>query len=190
MMKEISIPIEVSARHIHLTQEDINALFGEGYELKKLKDLSQADDFAAEETVDVEINGREIKGIRIVGAPREYTQLELTASDAYYFKTEVPLRLSGNIEGTLEMKIKGKEEIVKEEGAIIAKRHLHISPQEAEEYGLKNEEEISIQCGEERKTTFHKVVVRVKEGFKLAFHIDIDEANTAGIKNTGEGKMV
>lgn len=196
MNQATNIPVEISARHIHLTKEDVEALFGKGYTLKSLKKLSQGEDFAAEETVDVEINGQVIENVRIVGEFREKTQLEITLTDAYRLKTEVPVRLSGDVEKTPGFRILGPKKIFgrktleKTEGMIVAKRHLHLSSNEAISLGLKSGDHVSINCGDVRETTLHNFEVRVKEGFKLTAHIDTDEANAAGLKSCGIGKLV
>jgi len=185
------VPVEISARHIHLSQEDSDILFGKGYQLKQLKKLSQGADFAAEETVDIEVNEQEIRGIRVVGPSRAETQLELTFADSYKLKLDIPVRLSGNIAGTPGFRIIGRAGVVvKKEGLIIAKRHLHISPEEAEKYAMKKGDLISITCGELRKTTFHDVEVRVQAGFKFTAHIDVDEANACGLKVCGVGRLI
>jgi len=190
--KETIIPVEISARHIHLCREDVEALFGEEYKLKAVKKLSQGDDFAAEETVDIEYNEQEIKRVRVVGPERTETQLELTFSDAYRLKADIPVRLSGNIDQTPGFRIIGSVGVVvKKEGMIIAKRHLHISPADAEKYSLKTGDLLSVQCGSDgmRNLTFHKVEARVRKGFKLTMHIDVDEANACGLKTCGIGKL-
>jgi len=185
----MKINIEVSARHIHLTQEDIKTLFGKN-ELTSIKKLSQCNDFAAEETVNVEINGKLLKGVRVVGEARDYTQLEITITDAYFLKADIPVKLSGDIKNTPGMKIIGSSgEVIKNEGVIIAKRHLHVSPQEAKKLKIKEGDEISVKCGSARSVIFNKVMVRVKKDFKSNLHIDTDEANAAGIKG-GEGEIV
>jgi putative phosphotransacetylase len=189
--KEIMVPIEISARHIHLCREDVETLFGKNHELKSVKKLSQATDFASEETVDIEYNEHEFKGIRVVGPEREKTQLELTYSDTYKLKADVPIRLSGDIDKTPGFRIIGPAGVViKKEGMIIAKRHLHVSPEEAEKYGIKNNDSVSVICGDQRKVTFHEVPARVVKGFKLSVHIDVDEANAAGLKSCGVGKLL
>lgn len=185
------VPVEISARHIHLTAEDVERLFGRGHQLKSLKKLSQADDFAAEETVDIEYNQHEMKGIRVVGPVRPRTQMELTLADAYKLKADVPVRLSGNIDRTPGFRIIGPAGVVvTKEGLIVAKRHLHLSPEEAEKYGIKNEDSVSVTCGDQRKITFHDVAVRIGKGFKLSVHIDVDEANACGLKVCGLGKLI
>ena len=188
--KEIMVPVEISARHIHLNQADQDILFGKEYKLKVSKKLSQGEDFAAEETVDIEVNEQEIRGVRVVGPVRPETQLELTLSDSYRLKTDIPVRISGNVSGTPGFKAVGLAgAVVKKEGMIVAQRHLHISPEEAEKYGVSNKETVSIVCGEQRKITFQNVAVRMAKGFKLTLHIDVDEANTAGLKVCGVGKI-
>jgi len=191
--KETLVPVEISARHIHLCREDVEALFGKKYRLKPIKKLSQGEDFAAEETVDIEYSEQEIRKIRVVGPEREKTQLELTLADAYKLKADVPVRLSGKIEKTPGFRIIGPAGVaVKKEGAIVAKRHLHASPKDAEKMGLKNGDTVAVRCsdGGEREITFHQVIARVQEGFKLAVHVDVDEANAAGIKTCGVGKLL
>lgn len=191
--KETLIPVEISARHIHLCQEDVELLFGKKYKLKSVKKLSQGADFAAEEKVDIEYNEQEIKGIRVVGPERLKTQLEVTFADAYKLKADIPVRLSGDIEKTPGFRIIGPAGVaVKKEGMIVAKRHLHIPPQDAEKFSLKTGDLVSVHCGGdgERELTFQKVEVRVGEGFKLGMHIDVDEANAAGMKTCALGKLL
>jgi len=191
--KEALVPVEISARHIHLSREDAEALFGKKVKLKSLKKLSQAQDFAAEEMVDIEYNEQEIKGIRVVGPEREKTQLELTLGDAYKLKADIPIRLSGNTEKTPGFRVVGPAGVViKKEGMIVAKRHLHAEAREAEKLGLKDGDLVSVGCGKdgEREVTFHKIPVRIQPGFKLAVHIDVDEANAAGLKVCSVGKLL
>jgi len=190
---ETLVPVEISARHIHLSREDGEILFGKNYKLTPIKELSQKGEFAAEEKIDIEYNEQEIKGIRVVGPEREKTQVELTMSDAHKLKADVPVRISGDIEKTPGFKIIGSAGVViKKEGMIIAKRHLHISPEDAEKYNLKTGDSVSINCGGDgpRELTLHKVEVRVREGFKISVHIDVDEANASGMKTCGIGKLI
>jgi propanediol utilization protein len=190
--KETLVPVEISARHIHLCPEDCGILFGKKHKLKPIKDLSQKGEFAAEETVDIEYNEQEIKGIRVVGPEREKTQLELTMADAYKLKADIPVRLSGDVDKTPGFKIIGSAGVVlTKEGMIVAKRHLHVGTKDAEKLGLKNDKLVSVTCGSdgEREVTFHKIPVRVQDNFKLAVHIDVDEANAAGLKVCSVGKL-
>lgn len=191
--KETLVPVEISARHIHLCREDIDVLFGKNHKLKSVKKLSQGPDFAAEETVDIEYNEQELKGIRVVGPEREKTQLELTLSDSYKLKADIPIRISGDIAKTPGFRIIGSAGVViKKEGMIVARRHLHIGLTDAEKLSLKSGDIVSVRCGGdgERETTFHNVEVRAVEGFKMTMHIDIDEANAAGMKTCALGKLI
>ena len=182
---------EISARHIHLSQKDLEMLFGQNYELKKLKKLSQADDFAAQEKIDIKLGKNILKGVRIVGPVRQQTQMEISLTDA--FKTDIKpiLRLSGDLKGTPgAVLIKGPKRIEIKQGVIIAQRHLHCSPKEAELLKLKNKSLISIKVEGKRGITFHNIKVRVKQGYNLSLHLDTDEGNSAGILKKGKGKIV
>lgn len=175
--------IETSARHIHLSREDLNTLFGEGYELTNKKDLSQPGQFACFERVDVVGPKKTIKGVTILGPVRPATQVELSATDARSIGITAPVRESGDIAGSAGCKLIGpKGEVEIKEGVIIAKRHIHMTPKDAEEFGLKDKDVVSVKVDtDERSLTFGDVVVRVSDKFALAMHIDTDEANAAGI---------
>ena len=176
------IPIEISARHIHLCREDLDKLFGSGYELKIKKDLSQEGEFASEETVTLIGPKNTIEKLRVVGPIREKTQVELSYSDCFFVGIDVPLRLSGDVAGSAGAKIAGPVgEIELKEGVIIAKRHLHLNPKEADELNLKNNDLVKIKVIGERGLVFENIVVRVKPNFKKSAHIDTDEANAAGV---------
>jgi len=184
------IPIEISARHIHLCQKDLEALFGKGYQLRELRKLSQADDFAAKEKIDIKIGNKIIKGIRIVGSVRKETQIEISLTDAFSANVRPVLRLSGNLKGTPgAVLIKGKKKLKVKQGVIIAQRHLHCSLNEAKLLKLKNGAFISVKVEGRRGITFHNIKVRVKRGYKLSLHLDTDEGNAAGIFKKGEGKL-
>lgn len=185
------IPIEVSARHLHISREDLEFLFGEGSELTKEKTLSQGNNFAAKETVNL-INGeRKIEKVRIIGPPREKTQIEISKTDAYHLKINTPLRLSGDIKGSAPITIEGPAgRLDLKEGLIIAKRHLHCSSEDAKNLNLKNGDLVSVKTEGERSLAFNNVVVRIQENASLALHIDTDEGNAAGIEKEGSGKLV
>ena len=186
------IPIEISARHIHLCREDLDKLFGSGYELKIKKDLSQEGEFASEETVTLIGPKNTIEKLRVVGPIREKTQVELSYSDCFFVGIDVPLRLSGDVAGSAGAKIAGPVgEIELKEGVIIAKRHLHLNPKEADELNLKNNDLVKIKVIGERGLVFENIVVRVKPNFKKSAHIDTDEANAAGLgKVCGKGELI
>lgn len=177
------IPIGISARHLHITQEHLEILFGPGYHLTKMKDLPQPGEFAANETVTVVGPNRRIfEKVRILGDIRKFTQLELAFSDGIYLGMKLPHRLSGNIKGTLPITIIGPKGAVHlPEGAIRAMRHIHMNPTHAAQFGVKHGDKVSVRVTGEMGLTFHDVVVRVQENLNLYMHIDTDEANAAGM---------
>jgi len=182
---------EISARHIHLSQKDLEMLFGQGYKLKKLKKLSQADDFAAQEKIDIKLGKSILKGVRIVGPVRQQTQIEISLTDAFNTGVKPVLRLSGDLKGTPgAVLIKGQKKIKIKQGIIIAQRHLHCNPEQAELLKLKNKSLISIKVEGKRGITFHNIKVRVEQGYNLSLHLDTDEGNSAGILKKGKGKIV
>ena len=191
MEENIFVPVEISARHIHLSQSDANILFGQNHQFETLKELSQRGEFAAKETVDIESNEAMLRGVRVVGPMRKATQLELTLSDSYFLKTDIPFRLSGDTAGSRSFRIVGPAGVVEaKEGMIVAKRHLHLSPKDAKRYGLKTGDLVAVHIGGERETVFHQIVVRVGKNYQTMVHIDVDEANAAGLKSCGRGKLL
>ena len=185
------IPIEVSARHIHLCQEDLEKLFGVGYQLKKLKQLTQPCDFAAEETLTIKNDGQIISDVRIVGPVRGETQVEISKTEAVNLGINSALRESGDIEGTSGITLIGpKGELKIEKGVIIALRHIHCSPEEAKNLKIKDGEMVSLKIEKERSIIFNNIKVRVRDDYKLCAHIDTDEGNAAGIDKKAEGKLV
>ena len=189
-MKKI-IPVEVSARHMHLSKKDLEILFGKDYELRKFKQLSQPSDFASEETLDIEANGKIISKVRIVGPEREKTQIEISKTDAVFLGVNPPLKISGDLDNSCGIKLIGPEgEVELSEGVIIAKRHIHCATDEAKKLGFKNNDVVSVKIGDERPVIFEDVVIRVKDNYKLCMHIDTDEGNAAGINKIGEGSIL
>ena len=185
--------VEVSSRHIHLSQKDLGALFGKGYKLKKLRPLSQEGEFAAKETLNLRVGKREIKEVRIVGPVRKETQVELSKTDAIYLKINPPLRMSGDINNTPGITLvnpRNKKKIKIKQGVIIPWRHLHCGTKEAKKLHLKNNSLISVKIEGERKLIFNNVRVRIKDNFRLAVHLDTDEGNSAGIIKKGEGYLI
>lgn len=177
------IKIGVSARHLHLSPEDLEVLFGTGYELKVKKTL-MGDQFAAEETVT--ILGDKLKAIekvRILGPTRRETQVEISATDAISLGVKAPLRLSGNIAGSSSITIVGPKGVVKKkEGCIVSKRHIHMNHEDSKRLGIE-EGIVSVKVSGERAGILENVDVRVRDGYHLEMHIDTDEANALGIKN-------
>ncbi|MFA6512453.1 MAG: phosphate propanoyltransferase [Patescibacteria group bacterium] len=178
------IPIEVSARHIHLTAADIAVLFGEGYILGKHRVISQPGQFSSVEKVIIKGPKGEMAGVRVVGPARKKTQVELSMTDCRTLGVEAMLRVSGDLTGTPGgVTIIGpKGEITLIEGVIVPQRHLHIEPEYAEALGLTHGDTIAVKVEGERAVTLHNVAVRSREGIDaLALHIDTDEGNTAGV---------
>jgi len=185
------ILIEVSARHIHLSREDLEKLFGKGYELTKLKQLTQPSDFAAKETLDIQNGSEKISKVRIIGPVRKETQVELSRTDVIYLKLNPPIRISGNIKGTPGIILIGPKKRIKiKKGVIIAQRHIHCAISEAKKFGLRNGLTVSVEVKGLRAVTFHNVKIRANKDFRLSMHIDTDEGNTAGITKKGEGVII
>jgi len=184
--KGYQVPVGVSARHIHLTQEHVEALFGEGYRLTKKKDL-MGGQYACNETVTVVgIKLRAIENVRVLGPVRKASQLEISATDAMKLGIAAPVRESGDIAGSAPVAVVGPKGVIYlKEGCIVAKRHIHMSPADAAAAGLHDGDIVSVKSDNERGTIFNQVKIRVNESFTLEMHIDTDEANAAKIK-TGD----
>lgn len=176
---EKTVLVETSARHVHVTQEALEVLFGKGYELTKKKDLSQPGQYACEERVQVVGAKSSFASVSILGPVRPANQVELSASDARSIGVTAPVRESGDIAGSGACKLIGpKGEVEMSEGVIVAKRHIHMTPEDAEKYGLKDKQIVSVEIkSDERSLIFGDTVVRVNPNFKLAMHIDTDESN-------------
>ena len=180
------VPVGVSARHIHLTQEHVEALFGEGYQLTKRKEL-MGGQFASNETVTiVGLKLRAIENVRILGPVRSRSQVEVSATDALRLGVKAPIRESGNVEGSAAIAVVGpKGAIYLDEGCIIAKIHIHMAPKDAMAAGVHYGDIVSVKAENERGTVFNHVQIRVDDSFTLEMHIDTDEANAAKI-TTGD----
>ena len=184
-MKTNEVRIEYSARHMHLSQEDQDKLFGMDYEMKVVKELSQSGQFAYAEKVTVKGSKGELK-CRVLGPCRKQTQVELAVSDARHIGVEAPLRLSGDLAGSGGCTLVGPDGTVElSEGVINDNRHLHISDTEAEERGLRNGDVISVRVPGETPVTMHNIIVRVNPNFSLNVHLDTDEANACALKEQG-----
>jgi putative phosphotransacetylase len=189
--KNIKIPVEVSARHCHLSKEDLEKLFGTGYELKKLKQLSQPADFACEETLDILVGSKKFEKVRVVGPLREQTQVEISLSDAVDSGVMPQIKLSGELNGTSPVALVGPKGTVDlKQGLIVAKRHIHCSEAQAKEYKLKTGDIVSVEIKGERPIVFKNVILRVRDDYKLYMHLDTDEGNAAGINKIGEGFLI
>ena len=185
-----NILVETSARHIHVSQEHLEILFGKGYELTKKKDLSQPGQYACAERVDVVGPKKTLPGVSILGPVRPSTQVELSLTDARSIGVAAPIRESGDIAGSGACKLVGPcGEVEIAEGVIAAKRHIHMTTADAARMGLEDKQVVSVKIPSDgRATVFGDVVVRVSDKFALAMHIDTDESNAAA--PTGKGIII
>ena len=179
------IPIGVSNRHIHLSKADLETLFGKGYELTPIKDLSQPGQYACKELLTiVGPSMRPIENVRVLGPVRKNSQVEISATDSYALKVKPPVRESGNIKDSAPIRIIGPCGVVElNEGCIIANRHIHMSPDEAKVFGVSDGDYVDIDVNGKRRTRWFDVQVRVHKDFRLEMHVDTDDANAAGIGN-------
>ncbi len=180
------IKVGVSARHVHLSQADLETLFGKGYELTPKKML-MGDQYAAEECVTlVSPSLRSIEGVRVLGPVRSHSQIEISRTDTFKLKVSPPVRPSGEIKGSAPMALVGpKGSVFLNEGCIIANRHIHMTPKDAEKYGIRDNDIVDVEIQNAKPTRYYNVQVRVRSDFNTEMHIDTDDANAAGIK-TGD----
>lgn len=187
----IEVPIEISARHAHLTEQTLKKLFGPEVELKTHKKLSQSDEFASAHVVTLKYRGKKIENVRVLGPCRVHNQIEITLTDARTLKAKVPLRLSGNIPGSAPVTLEGTIGSVDlPEGMIIAKRHVHVGRDEAKRLGIKDGQVVSLEVSGARAGRLDECPVRVKPGFRLSFHLDTDEGNALGLTGQETGKLI
>ena len=184
--------VEISARHVHVSREDLDILFGKGYELTPKKDLSQPGQFACEERVKVVGTKKELPGVSILGPCRKATQVELSLTDARSIGVAAPVRESGDIEGSGTCKLVGPcGEVEIPCGVISAKRHIHMTTADAEKYGITDSQIVKVKIPTEgRALIFDDVVARVSDSYALAMHLDTDEANAAGIAGSCTGDIL
>ena len=189
-MKE-KVLVEVSARHIHLSQEHLEALFGAGHELTVKKMLSQPGQYACDEKVTLKGAKGEMK-VSVLGPVRKETQVELSLTDARTLGVKAAIRESGDIEGTTGLTMVGPAgEVVLEKGVIAAKRHIHMTTKDAEYYGVENGQIVGVKVETEgRSVVFGDTVVRVSDSYALAMHIDTDESNAAAIAGSAQGEII
>lgn len=187
----MQIKIEVSARHVHLTKQDLEQLFGEGYELVEEKKLSQPGQFASTAKLTLVGPKRQIENVRVLGPCRSATQIEISKTDSFSLGVTAPIRLSGKIIGSGSIKLVGPNGVVElKEGAIVAKRHIHMNPEQARKYNVSQGQNVKVQVDGPRALTFEQVEVRIDEEFDASMHIDTDEANAAGLDNLSTGNIV
>lgn len=185
--------VETSARHVHVTEEALEALFGKGYKLTVKKELSQPGQFASNEKVTVVGPKKELANVSILGPCRKQNQVELSATDARSIGVDAPIRESGDVAGSGACKIVGPAgEIEISEGVIVAKRHVHMTEADAKEFGVKNGEIVNVlvDCGTGRRVIFGDTVIRVSNNYALAMHVDTDESNAAACGRDVRGTIV
>jgi len=189
---ECDIPVGVSNRHIHLTHANVETLFGKGYELTPLKDLSQPGQYACKETLTIiGPSMRAIENVRVLGPERKNPQVEISRTDSFTLKVKPPVRESGDIAGSAPVTIIGPKGIlILSEGCIIANRHIHMSLEDGQKYGVKDGDYVTVDAFGERKTRFYDVQVRVSDKFKLEMHLDTDDANAAALYGASKVKIV
>lgn len=183
-----SIKVEVSARHVHLTEEAVEILFGKGHKLTPKKDLSQPGQFLAEERVTVVGPKKTFENVAVLGPERKVSQVEFAKSDCFALGIMGAIRESGDIEGTPGVELKSENgSVILDKGLIIAKRHIHMTPADAEKFGVEDKEVVNVKVeSQDRSLIFGDVVVRVSDKFDLAMHIDTDEGNAVNVGN-GDG---
>ncbi len=179
-----TVPVGVSNKHIHLSQADLEVLFGEGAQLTVKNYLKQPGQFAAEEKCDIVGPKTTLKGVRVLGPLRKQSQIELALTDARQLGISVPVRESGKLAGSTPIKLVGPcGELELAEGAIAALRHIHLTADQAKEAGVVDKQMVSVRVGGERGLIFDNVLIRSGEGHTAEMHVDTDEANAAGLKN-------
>lgn len=186
------VPVGISNRHIHLSREHIDILFGKGYQLTPIKDLSQPGQFACKELLTiVGPSLRPIENVRVLGPERPESQVEISRTDSFTLKVKPPVRESGKISGSAPISIIGPKGIVTlKEGCIIANRHIHMSLEDGEKFGVKDNQYVTVDVNSERRTRFYDVQVRVNKNFRLEMHLDTDDANAAALKNGDKVQII
>ncbi|WP_315115019.1 phosphate propanoyltransferase [Clostridium intestinale] len=186
-MKDIEsykIPIGVSNRHIHVSQKDLDKLFGEGYNLTKKGELKQPGQFAANETVTIRGPKGEFENVRILGPVREESQVEISITDSFRLGVRPPIKESGQLENTPGLEIIGPKGTVEiPQGTIIALRHIHMTPEQAVKIGVKDKDVVEVETFGDRQGVLGNVLIRVSDKYSLEMHVDVDEANACSLKN-------
>lgn len=190
-MEKLEVLVEVSARHVHLSKEHVEILFGEGAVLTPNRDLSQPGQFLSNERVNLIGPRSRMNNVAVLGPERPATQVEISLTDARALGVTAPIRESGDVAGSGSIVIEGPNGTVElAEGVIAAKRHIHVSDTDAEKYGLKDKQIVKVRVDGQRPLVFDDVVVRVNKNFATAMHIDIDEANAAAASGKGMGEVL
>jgi propanediol utilization protein len=190
-MTNIKIPVEISARHLHLSKKDFEKLFGKEENLKSIKKLSQLGEFASNKLVTLLNGSKKIENVRILGPFREKSQVEISATDAYTLglKPLPKIKISGDLKNTTKISILGKKGKINLP-CIISKRHIHVSEEQAKKLSIKNNQRLAVKIQGEREITFNNIIARVSKNYNLALHLDTDEGNSAGIFKKTFGELI
>ena len=189
-MAKTDVMVEISARHLHISRADLDVLFGADHQLTNKKDLSQPGQFACEEKVTIVGPKGQLK-MSILGPERPKTQIEISLTDARSIGISAPVRESGDVSGTPGCKVIGPAgEVDLDEGVMVAKRHIHLSDEDAKEYGIEDKQIVSVKLSGPRSIILNECVCRVSPKFKEAMHIDTDEANAAGVSGSVTGEII
>lgn len=184
----MKLPIALSNKHVHLSQADIETLFGAGHQLVEFKPLSQPGQYACEEKVDLVGPKGTIKGVRVLGPARPSTQVEISLADGFALGVKAPIKESGDVEGTPGVKLVGPAgEVELAEGVIVASRHIHMSLDDAAKFGVEDKQIVKVRTFGPRSIVFENVLVRANANFALEMHVDVEEGNAAAVRN---GDMV
>jgi putative phosphotransacetylase len=179
----MKIGIGISARHVHLTREDLDTLFGKNYQLKKYKELTQPGEFAAIEQVNLKTVKGEINNVRIIGPIRNYTQVEITKTDSYVFGIEPPVRDSGNLDNSAIIKVMGPNGSIEKPCCIIAERHIHMNKVDLDNFKVKPNQVVKIKVDTIKGGIMDYVYIKYGEDYKLEMHVDLDDANSHFLTN-------
>lgn len=186
-----TVPVEISARHVHLTEEALSVLFGAGYQLSQKRDLSQPGQFLAQERVKLVTRKGEIDNVAVLGPARKQVQVELSLTDTRSLGISAPVRLSGDLSGGGDVLILGPKGMYEAKGSVIvAKAHVHMTPEDAGNYGVRDGQTVRIKLDTARPATLDNVEVRVSNASRLAVHIDFDEANAAAVDANTQGILI
>ncbi|MCU6760794.1 Phosphate propanoyltransferase [uncultured Roseburia sp.] len=185
-----TVPVEVSARHVHLSQADVERLFGPGHTLTSKRALSQPGQFLAEERVSIVTAKGEFRNVAVLGPARAATQVELSMTDAKALGVSAPIRQSGDVKGSPDICIFSKNAMIQaKEAVIVAQNHIHMTPQDAAVYGVFDGQRVRVRMNTSRPLEFDDVVIRVNDSFQLAMHIDFDEANACAFEKNNTGTL-
>ena len=191
LVARLTIELEASGRHVHLSRADVETLFGAGYRLNRTKDLSQPGQFACAERVTLEGPRGSLKNVVILGPERPESQVEISLTDAVALGLTPPVRLSGDTEGTPGLTLRHGDRVLRlSHGLIVAKRHIHMTPEDAARFGVADRQRVSLQCFTSRPLVFQDVEVRVSPQFSTVVHIDYDEANACGFRKGDRGVIL